>query len=65
MVLRIIQSDVRDLKELRAEDRMLLEEVAREVGIEPTPKRLTREQFEKATNERLAKLEAKVFPPAE
>lgn len=60
-----LQSDIAGLKQMRAEDRSLLEDVAREVGIEPTPKRLAREQFERETNERLAKIEAKVFPPAE
>jgi hypothetical protein len=60
-----LRGDIAELKQMRAEDRSLLEDVAREAGIEPTPKRLRREQFEKETSERLDKIEAKLFPPAE
>lgn len=62
---RELRDNIAELKRMRAEDRSLLEDVAREAGIEPTPARLTREQFETKTDERLKRLEDKVFPPAE
>jgi hypothetical protein len=60
-----LRGDVAELKRMHAEDRSLLEDVAREVGIEPTQARLTREKFEAETRQRLDRIEAKVFPPAE
>ena len=57
-----LRGDIAALKQMRAEDRSLLEDVAREVGLEPTPERLSREDFEKKTDKRLKKLEAKAFP---
>lgn len=60
-----VDASFAELRLMRAEDRSLLEDVARELGMEPTPKRLRREKFEKETGERLDKIEAKLFPPAE
>jgi hypothetical protein len=60
-----LRDDIAELKRLRGDDRSLLEDVAREVGMEPTPARLSQETFEAETNRRLERIEAKVFPPAE
>lgn len=60
-----LRGEIAELKRLRSEDRDLLEDVAREVGLEPTPASLSREKFEAEINKRLTALEAKVFPPVE
>ena len=62
---REMRAGFAELHKMRAEDRSLLEDVAREIGIEQTSKRLRREHFEKQTDERLARIEAKLFPSAE